>query len=121
MGYTTWYTINTQENTYKISDIASYMNKKYMESDWFYPFDVDDYLDDNDVYDFEIECEEWNKWYEHDEEMLELSKHFPNVVFCLDGEGEENGDIWRTYYKNGKKQYCPAKIIFDDYDERKLK
>lgn len=120
MGYTTWYEFSTKENKNKVSDIVSYMNQKYMEKDWYYPFSFDDYLDDDDIYNFEIVCDEWNKWYDHDEEMLELSKQFPETVFCLEGEGEESGDIWRTYYKNGKAQHCPAKIVFDEYDENKL-
>lgn len=60
------------------------------------------------------------KWYEHDEHMRQLSKKYPSVVFILHGEGEEQGDDWFKYYKNGKMQECRAKIIFDEYDERKL-
>ena len=54
-------------------------------------------------------------------EMIELSLQFPNALFQLYGDGEENGDTWYTYYKNGKKQYCPAKITYDKYDENELK
>lgn len=60
------------------------------------------------------------KWYEHDKDMLTLSQHFPNVVFDLYGEGEDAEDMWHTYYKNGKKQHCPAIITFEPYDESKL-
>lgn len=42
------------------------------------------------------------KWYDHDSDMLTVSKKFPQVVFKLHGEGEENGDEWVSYYKNGK-------------------
>ena len=65
---------------------------------------------------FEDEC----KWYEHDEHMLEISKQYPNVVFELYGEGEEAGDLWKKYYKNGKRQYCPAEVSFPEFDESKL-
>jgi hypothetical protein len=41
------------------------------------------------------------KWYDHDADMITLSAHFPDVLFTLDGEGEETGDIWRKWYKNG--------------------
>ena len=122
MGYYTSFELTTKGNKYEVSDIAAYMKKNYMESDQFYPFeyDFDDLLLDKGVFDFKMSSDEC-KWYEHDEEMLELSKQFPETVFCLYGEGEENGDIWYTYYKNGKKQYCPAKVVFDEYDESKLK
>lgn len=61
------------------------------------------------------------KWYSHQKDMKEVSKQFPELVFKLSGEGEEAGDIWIEYYKNGKIQECPAKITYDEYDESKLK
>lgn len=60
------------------------------------------------------------KWYEHEEDMLNLSIQFPNVIFILKGEGEEAGDIWYKYFKDGKLQQAPGKITFDEYDESKL-
>lgn len=61
------------------------------------------------------------KWYDHEMDMKELSKQFPNVVFKLKGEGEEAGDLWHKYFKNGKVQVCEAKIVYDKFDESKLK
>lgn len=61
------------------------------------------------------------KWYSHEEDMRKVSKQYPELVFKLRGEGEESGDIWVEYYKNGLMQRCPAKITFDDYDESNLK
>lgn len=60
------------------------------------------------------------KWYEHDDDMLRFSKLYPDATFVLSGEGEEAGDVWKTYYKNGKMQHCPGKITFDEFDESKL-
>lgn len=61
------------------------------------------------------------KWYSHQEDMKQLSKQYPDLVFKLTGEGEETGDMWIEYHKNGKMQDCHAKITFEDYDESKLK
>lgn len=61
------------------------------------------------------------KWYDHDTDMKSLSNKFPEVLFKLKGEGEEAGDLWHKYYKNGKMQYCPAIVAFEQYDESKLK
>jgi hypothetical protein len=61
------------------------------------------------------------KWYEDEDDMRAISKEFPDVLFELHGEGEDSGDIWDKYFKNGKMQYCPAEIIIPPYDELKLK
>lgn len=61
------------------------------------------------------------KWYEHEGDMLLLSERYPELVFELHGEGEENDDMWYKYFKNGKMQHCYAKIVFDEYDESKLR
>jgi hypothetical protein len=59
-------------------------------------------------------------WYDHDKYMLALSKRHPDVVFKLHGEGEDSGDLWNTYYKNGLTQVCLARIVYDEYDEEEL-
>jgi hypothetical protein len=42
------------------------------------------------------------KWYDHHEELIDVSKHYNDIIFILDGEGEETGDIWRKFYLNGR-------------------
>lgn len=56
------------------------------------------------------------RWYDHDKDMLELSKAFPDELFILHGEGEENGDLWNAYYKNGKMQVCHAEFTYPQPD-----
>lgn len=48
-------------------------------------------------------CDDEIKWYEHDLEMIAVSKKNKDIVFILDGDGEETGDVWRKFYLNGKK------------------
>ena len=60
------------------------------------------------------------KWYDHRDHMARLSKQHPNVLFTLNGEGEESGDLWREYFKNGKSHRIRAKISFDPYNENLL-
>ncbi len=65
----------------------------------------------------------WNspcKWYEHEKEMREFSKKYPEVVFTLHGEGEATDDLWIKYFKNGKMQTSKARIEYDSYDESLL-
>lgn len=61
------------------------------------------------------------KWYDHREHMTKLSKLYPNVLLELTGEGEDPGDLWKEYYKNGKMQFVKAQIIYEEFDESKLK
>lgn len=61
------------------------------------------------------------KWYDYEKDMIEISKQFPGVLFTVSGEGEENDDIWRSYFKDGKTQFSKAIITFEPYDEGKLK
>lgn len=61
------------------------------------------------------------KWYEHDKDMKEFSKKYPEYLFTLKGEGEEAGDMWVKYFLNGKVQTANAKITFDPFDVNSLK
>ena len=60
-------------------------------------------------------------WYDHDNDMKALSKEFPDVLFTLHGIGEEAGDIWVKYFRNGKVQSVKGRIVFDPFDPKKLK
>ena len=60
------------------------------------------------------------KWYDHDEDMLALSCRFPDFFFSLNGSGEEQDDLWSTYYCNGKMQECRAEIVWPEFDYKKL-
>jgi len=48
------------------------------------------------------------KWYNHEKDMIELSKIYPNILFTLEGVGEEQyadePDMWRMYFKNGESK-----------------
>lgn len=61
------------------------------------------------------------KWYSCREDMKRISLMFPDRVLSVSGEGEESGDIWTAYYKNGKEQFERAQIVIGEYDESKLK
>lgn len=63
---------------------------------------------------------EANKWYKHEEDMRRLSREYPNTVFILEGNGEDSGDMWMKYFKNGKMQEAKAIITYPEFDPSKL-
>jgi hypothetical protein len=65
--------------------------------------------------------EESIKWYDHEKDMKEYSTHYPDILFTLMGDGEESGDIWCCYFKNGKMQRAETTIAFTPFDSSKLK
>lgn len=128
MGYYTRHQV--QVHSYgesKITDkqiIDKIMEYNKQDSDYFYPIaDAieneygDDYFDDTQggMY---IDTEE-TKWYDSHEEMLMLSKDFPEITFKVHGDGEEAGDSWDMYYRNGKS--CEYRPIMPPFNPKDLK
>jgi hypothetical protein len=67
-----------------------------------------------------VEGEEEAIWCEHEEHMVSLSKLYSDILFRLEGHGEEPDDKWVMYFLNGKSQTCRAIITFEEYDNSKL-
>ena len=129
MGYYTRYSMEVQDIDNKGYDsykIAKYMLDKQKESNKFYVFkyELEDFVENEDAtsgvdYGLSFGDNEY-KWYDNEEDMRLLSKEFPDILFKLHGEGEDNKDIWDKYFMNGKMQYCSAKIIYSPFDKTKL-
>lgn len=60
------------------------------------------------------------RWYEHADDMKLFSTLFPEVLFTLEGRGEESGDLWVKYFQNGKMQEARAQISYEPFDPKKL-
>lgn len=45
------------------------------------------------------------KWYDHDYDVAILSMLYPEYRFDLEGDGEEEDDIWESTYINGMAHY----------------
>lgn len=83
------------------------------------PKKIKDYWGDD--YYFDPQFLSFNaKWYEYDSEMIQISLENPDVLYTLEGRGEEYDDLWINYYKNGKSQQTRAEIVFEDFNESKL-
>lgn len=110
MGYYTKFDlkINTKISKEQEFHITNFLSNKIMGESAKIADHWDDYL------------EESMKWYDYEEDMTELSILFPDVVFELNGKGEEFEDIWKQYFKSGKTQRYNAITSFDKFDETKL-
>jgi len=109
MGYYTRYTLTTINN-------SEYWQPEHDEAIKYISEQLEGYAINEDG-----TTSDSCKWYHHEDDMKKFSKKYPDIVFVLDGEGEDSGDIWRLYVKNGKIFKSFANIVFDEYDESKLK
>lgn len=103
---------------------------------WYYNLTVHSDKSDEIIADFRKSCEEaeWaisedgsseqdTSWHSEEEDMREISKKYPDVLFEMSRDGTMNSsdDLAIIYYKGGKMQECPAIITYDEFDESKLK
>ena len=103
MGYETNYSLSRTENLPSTLEIA-----KLICEDNGYPSEQE-YMEHALEYGYGI------KWYKHEEDMIKVSEHWPDVEFVLDGVGEEFPDIWRKTFKNGKINRFRAVISYEPY------
>ena len=52
------------------------------------------------------------KWSDHDKDMLELSRKYPDLIVQLDGDGQDSEDLWATRYRNGESESVGAVLPF---------
>ena len=48
--------------------------------------------------------------------MEKISKEFPNILFLLEGSGEEAGDIWRCFYMNGNDEFQKVELRYPEFN-----
>ena len=110
MGYLTRFTLDCYDNRANSFDI-SFETELGKELTAALHEINPSYFDD----DFDLKTlpyDSW-KWYDHDEDLIELSKRFPDYTFILEGEGEENDDLWRAIYYDGQMEILNVKIIYE--------
>ena len=56
---------------------------------------------------------EERKWYDCKEDMIKISEEFPQLVFELEGDGEDKEDYWRAYFHNGDCEECSGNIVYE--------
>lgn len=86
MGYSTYFTLN-----------------KIQGSDEDFDAFVKD-IDEKSGVNFTDDAGQSAKWYDHHEDMTEVSRKYPDLTVQLDGEGEDSEDVWATRYRGGESE-----------------
>lgn len=61
------------------------------------------------------------KWYDREEQMLEYSKKYPELLFVIYWDWEESDDDWIEYYLDWKVQHEDAEVTYWEFNINKLK
>lgn len=61
------------------------------------------------------------KWYDYEKDMKKVSSAFPNILFTVNGKGEDSEDLWKAYHLGGKCFTTHAEIVYEKFDKSKLK
>ena len=96
------------QSTFELVDKAVAAMNSYM--------DFDSYEDNHAVW-RDIN----DTWRAHEEDLLVLSKQFPQILFVLECQGEIASDLWRQFFQGGKMQFCPAYSTFWPYISDRMK
>jgi hypothetical protein len=54
-------------------------------------------------------------WYEHEEDMLDLSRKYPEAVFILEGNGSEYPDMWKKMFINGDVEEIRPTLVWPEF------
>lgn len=110
MGYFTTFAVTAQENGKEI-DFSDSMKHELAK--------ITQEIDSTDI-DELAEGYFNSKWYSYDSDVKLLSEKFPNIVFTVEGQGEDSDDLWKHYFFNGKSQFAKAQIVYPEFDEKLL-
>lgn len=55
------------------------------------------------------------KWYNWETDCEKVSKHYPNLIVEITGDGEESTDFWYARVCNGFLEYHDAIIIYPPF------
>ena len=107
MGYYTSFTLNVDANGESVPGVLQALEE----------LEVFDTLYDNSK---TVTGYTYTKWYSSTDDLLQISIRFPTAMFTLEGDGEESDDFWMAYIQNGAMQECNGRIVYDDYDPKKM-
>ena len=85
MGYYTTYSLTLEEGPRE-------QFQKMLE-------EIDAMMGDNEMSSFEsINA----KWYSYEKDIKQLSLKYPDIIFRVNGDGEDSDDLWQDFWHAGK-------------------
>ena len=91
MSYNSFHNLQIKESEATIEDVAATLAQVTNDDDAVFWKSI-------------LSGETDSKWYEHSEDMQKVSVSYPDALLILSGDGEESGDQWVEYHRNGKMQ-----------------
>ena len=115
MGYDTVYWLTWEEETPTMEEVVQE----------FVRLDIDNVASELGVsaaryWNGILTGEEETRWYNHQLDLAQLSKNWPEVTFQLEGDGETSDDHWREYFRDGKVHEVEGKLVFPEFDPEEL-
>lgn len=105
MGYYTDYELSVKGDPGALDEFNQVASDRAQTFDDYHPLD------------YFVRGVEFNaKWYYWKDDMEALSKRFPALLFTIDANGENSGDIWRAYIRNGKIKRIEPELTWPKVD-----
>lgn len=104
MNYQTKFTVNYKNDDHEDHSMEIFNALKDLNPDCF---------NNNEAINLEAMFKEPLDWYSWNENMTALSKLFPLTTFVIYGNGQDYGDCWKAYFRNGDIDYCKSHIVYD--------
>lgn len=116
MGYYTFYDLEVKgcKTKNEFNAVIEEMKKatEYGYSIYEYAFG-DNYYDEKTHIGY-VYAGDSIKWYVHERDMVTLSLKFRNLMFKLNGNGEEHDDFWYGLFKNGEYEIMYGSIVYEE-------
>lgn len=83
-------------------------------------FESSNLIDKDIIHDLEDSGDElyiYCKWYDYEDEFIKLSKLIPNNLITIKGAGEESGDVWIHFIKNGLAYHQTMLMEYPEFNE----
>ena len=104
MGYDTYYSLYVRRKSDPFHDVDLEKDEEAQRA-------IDDLRANNEHAQWAFEedgttRQEVRHWDTFEEDFIDLSKKYPDLVFCVFGDGDASDDKWEAWFHNGEAETC---------------